>query len=141
MKKNSSRSSLFLIEIILGILFFSIAAAICVQLFIRAHLMGQSSTDLNRGISLAQTAAETFRACDGSLSETAALLSATAQGETLTAYYTADAQPCGPEEAVYTLSLTHSYADGISSSEISVTRDAEPVYSLEADCVTGGNGE
>ena len=48
MKNNSrSRSSLFLMELILVILFFAVAGSICVQIFVKAHLLSQSSSDLN----------------------------------------------------------------------------------------------
>ena len=35
--RTHSGSSLFLMELILAILFFSVASAVCVQLFARAH--------------------------------------------------------------------------------------------------------
>lgn len=40
-KHTSSRSGLLLMEIIIAILFFSVVSAICLQLFVKAHSMGQ----------------------------------------------------------------------------------------------------
>lgn len=38
-KKNSSRSGLFLLELIISILFFSMASAVCIRLFVQAHVI------------------------------------------------------------------------------------------------------
>lgn len=135
MKGKTGRGNLFLIEIILGILFFSIAAAVCVQLFVKAHTLGTGSTDLNRSVTLAQTAAETFRACAGSLPETAQLLSASEQGEdTYLAYYDQQGKPCGKEEAIYIVSLQPGEKEApLSSGIITVTREEKTLYTLETD--------
>lgn len=42
-----SKSSLFLTEMILSILIFSVAAAICVQIFVKAHVLSQKNEDIN----------------------------------------------------------------------------------------------
>ena len=39
----ASKSSLFLMELILAILFFSLASAVCCQLFVRAHTLEQEA--------------------------------------------------------------------------------------------------
>ena len=57
---NSSKSSLFLMELILSILFFSLASAVCVQLFVKSHLISRQSTDLTNSVNLAQDVAEIY---------------------------------------------------------------------------------
>lgn len=52
------RSSLFLMELIMAILFFALASAVCVQLFAKAHLTGQATQDLNGAVSQCQSFAE-----------------------------------------------------------------------------------
>ena len=42
---SSSRSGLLLMEIIIAILFFSLASAICLQLFVKAHNLGQDTQE------------------------------------------------------------------------------------------------
>ena len=37
----AKRSSLFLLELIIAILFFSLTSAVCVQIFVRAHLISR----------------------------------------------------------------------------------------------------
>ena len=42
-----SRSSLFLMEMIIAILFFSLASAVCIQLFARSHLLSTQTVNQN----------------------------------------------------------------------------------------------
>ncbi len=73
MNNQSSKTKLFLIELIIIILFFSIAGAICVNIFASARLMSTKSTDITMANMVGQTAVEAFRnsesALDGVLEE------------------------------------------------------------------------
>ena len=40
-RKPAKRSSLFLLELIIAILFFCLASAVCVRFFVRSHVMEQ----------------------------------------------------------------------------------------------------
>ncbi len=60
-----SRSSLFLMEMIISILFFSIASAICIQLFANAHIISDKSVNHNEAIIWSQNLAETFYGAHG----------------------------------------------------------------------------
>ena len=57
MKQKSSRSALFLMELIFSILFFALASAVCVQLFVKAHLLSVGTQELNHALTSAQSAA------------------------------------------------------------------------------------
>ena len=46
-QRHNNISSLFLLELILAVLFFSVASALCIQIFTKAHLMSQDARDLN----------------------------------------------------------------------------------------------
>ena len=60
MKRRRAQSgTLFLMEIILAILFFSAAAAVCVSVFVNAHILSRDAQRLNTAVSLCSTAAET----------------------------------------------------------------------------------
>lgn len=63
--KNSSKSGLFLMELILAIFFFSIAAAICVRLFVTSHRLSRESVQLNHAVTMAESIAEAFYGCNG----------------------------------------------------------------------------
>ncbi len=70
MKNNtSSRSGLFLMELIIAILFFSLAGAICVRLFVSSHLISKSSVELNYSLEWCQNVAEVFYGTNGNFEE------------------------------------------------------------------------
>lgn len=53
---HNNTSSLFLLELILAVLFFSVASALCIQIFTKAHLMSQDARDLNFAVKSQQYA-------------------------------------------------------------------------------------
>ena len=67
--KNSSKSGIFLMELILSILSFSIAAAVCVKLFVTAHRLSDQSVNLNHAVAMAESIAEAFYGCNGNVGE------------------------------------------------------------------------
>ena len=73
-ERQNTRSSLFLIELILAILFFSLASAVCIQVFVKAHFMSQSARELTLGSNYASSAAEVLAHTDGSYEAVKALL-------------------------------------------------------------------
>lgn len=64
--RSFSKSGPFLIELIISILFFSVASAVCMQLFVQAHLVSKESNDTNMAVITAQTAAECIKGTNGS---------------------------------------------------------------------------
>lgn len=57
-KLSSSRSELLLMEIILAILFFSLASAVCLQLFVKASLLSRDTRELDLAVRCAVSTAE-----------------------------------------------------------------------------------
>ena len=55
---HNNTSSLFLLELILAVLFFSVASALCIQIFTKAHLMSQDARDLNFAVNEVSSMAE-----------------------------------------------------------------------------------
>ena len=66
-KKTSSRSGLFLLELIISILFFSMASAVCIRLFVQAHVMDRENRNLTQSVKLCENLAEIYTACEGDL--------------------------------------------------------------------------
>lgn len=60
-----SKSSLFLIELIVSLCFFSLASVVCVRLFVYAHKVSTESRRETLAIQMSQNAAECFIAADG----------------------------------------------------------------------------
>lgn len=67
--KASSRSGLFLMELIISILFFSLAGAVCVRLFVNSHIVSRNSVELNHALEWTQNVAEVFYGCNGNEEE------------------------------------------------------------------------
>lgn len=97
MNSKSSKSSLFLIELIVVILFFSISSAIIVQIFAKAHEIDLKSRALTFSSREIQNVAECYRSVQGDYDQTIFLLN----DQTVfllengfEIYYTSDFQAC-----------------------------------------------
>lgn len=62
-----SKSALFLMELIIALLFFSLASTVCIRLFVNAHSLSRQTVDRNYAVNYAQNMAEAFIGCDGDL--------------------------------------------------------------------------
>ncbi len=62
---RASKSSLFLIELIITIFFFSLAGVTCMRLFTYAHSVSGDSVNTTQAVRIAQNAAESFLAARG----------------------------------------------------------------------------
>ncbi|WP_087064900.1 hypothetical protein [Intestinibacillus massiliensis] len=62
--KQTKRSgaSLFLIELLLGLLVFAVAAAICIRIFAGAYQISAQTTALSHAVTIARNTAEAVRA-------------------------------------------------------------------------------
>lgn len=69
-----SRSSLFLTELLISLLFFSLASAVCIRLFAKSHLISRDTINQNNAIVQAQNLAETWLATEGNMQEINRLL-------------------------------------------------------------------
>lgn len=65
---KSSKSNLFLLELIISILFFSIASAACIQLFVKAHLLDNKTKEQNLAVTWSQNLAELWQFSAGDMS-------------------------------------------------------------------------
>ncbi len=70
---SSSKSSLFLMEMLLTILFFSVAGAVCLQLYVKAHLIDENTTVLSHSDEWVQNLAETYYGCDADMNVISAI--------------------------------------------------------------------
>lgn len=63
-RSRASSSNLFLIELIIAILFFSVASAVCVQIFVKSHQLSNDSTALSAAVDECSAAAEIITTSD-----------------------------------------------------------------------------
>ena len=72
--KTRSKTPLFLMELIIMLLVFSIAAAVCLQVFSGSKKISEESRKLDAAVMQAQSIAECWKASGGDLNETAEML-------------------------------------------------------------------
>ena len=63
--QENSRTSLFLMELIIVILFFALASAVCLRLFSGAYLLAEKDRNLNHALIWSQNFSESFYGCNG----------------------------------------------------------------------------
>jgi Tfp pilus assembly protein PilE len=103
---KTSKSAIFLFELMIIILVFSIAAAVCVSIFAKAFNMSKESEDLTMSAITAQTAAEEYKAGVSDLKQR---------------YYDADWEPATEDKAMYTVAIEGAgEADGLRSANVVV---------------------
>lgn len=66
-RQKSSGSSLFLMEIIVNILLFAILLCVCLQFFARSHKLTQTTTSLERAVTVCSNVASIYENGNGNL--------------------------------------------------------------------------
>lgn len=138
-----SRSSLFLMELIIAILFFSLAGAVCIRLFVTAHSISQNTIARNHAITQTQNLAEAWLSAEGSQELLAAALpglevSEKAGGTSFCLFFDKNWEPCSASEAENAAFAAELYippseaADSLIHAEITVSALSreETLYSL-----------
>ena len=141
-QRHNNISSLFLLELILAVLFFSVASALCIQIFTKAHLMSQDARDLNFAVNEVSSMAEQISA--GTLhSDTAASSDDTASDpstqmpddslQDAAAYYDSGYASCEKADAVYVLTVHYQPENTLLKAHISMDTiaDNRNIYTLD----------
>lgn len=109
----ASRSGLFLIELILSIFFFIIAAAVVMQLFVKSHFISEDTININYALLYTQNISEIFLAADGDFNAVTQAfhpetLLTSESGASATLYFDKDWQrQAAPANAVYTITFNY----------------------------------
>lgn len=122
-RKNRPRSSsLFLMELILAIFFFTAASAVCVQIFVKAHVLSTESRALNHAVNLCTGAAEAWSVSPKEELEDGAVYT----------YYDEEFSVCKKEDARYEMCVeTESAADMVwAEITMKVCDTKEEIYDL-----------
>lgn len=133
--KSKSRTALFLMELIIAILFFSIASAVCMQLFAKAHLTSVKTRELNKAVSIAQSYAEVMRGTDGSIDSIVQCFpEAIVVDNYMEIFYDSDFNVCSPDVAEYVSDVTITPNGAIQNMSIVFVKlsDNTEVYRLNA---------
>ena len=141
-QRHNNTSSLFLLELILAVLFFSVASALCIQIFTKAHLMSQDARDLNFAVNEVSSMAEQISA--GTLhSDTVASSDDIASDpstqmpddslQDAAAYYDSSYASCEKADAVYVLTVHYEPEDTFLKAHISMdtVADNRNIFTLD----------
>lgn len=136
-RNRANASNLFLLELILAILFFSIASAVCVQIFVKSHLLSQNARELNMSVTEVSNIAELINASDNSSSAVSLIQSeypdSVISGESnIYIFYDKDFIPCKEKDAFYCLKADFTQEASMLTGDLDMTGldNDESIYSL-----------
>ncbi|MCR4656260.1 MAG: hypothetical protein K5770_08550 [Lachnospiraceae bacterium] len=135
MKNKNAGTSLFLMEMIIIVLFFSVASATCVQAFVNSHLLDEHTKELNHAVIIAQGFADVMRGTDGELDSLLAAYPDAAAGESgLTAWYDKEFYPCEEAGASYVAEVQIKAEGKLNAITVTVrtTEENTEIYTLSA---------
>lgn len=121
-----SKPPLILMEQMVMLLVFALAAALCLQAFVKSDDLSRRSEARDRAAALAQTVAETVRSCQGDMAAAAASLEGLypygGDGFPFEIHYNEDWALCGAGEYAYCLraQLADSGVDGLGKASVEV---------------------
>lgn len=139
-KRYASKSTLFLMELVMVLLFFSLCAAICVSVFGTAQQMARDSHALSDSVMAARSAASCYKSAEGNLEQTMALLDGQWEQTQGVVYYDKQWRPVPTaEESSYFLQIQPLAQAGEAEITVyTVDKDA-PVFTLPVKSGRGGN--
>ena len=127
-----SKSSLFLMEIMLNMLFFSILVAFCLQIFVKAHRISEDTSTLHRAVTICSSVAEICQSTENAVELLSVLYpDAAIRGQDITIYFDRTFSPCCEYDAVYQACVTLA-DDALQASEILFlkTDTTDTIYTL-----------
>ena len=102
-----SRTPLILMEQMIMLLVFALAAALCLQAFVKSDQLSKDSENRDQAAVLCQSAAEAVRSCQGDMAKAAAILEVpypySGEGSPLEIHYTEDWKLCDTREYAFCL--------------------------------------
>ena len=135
-KYLKSKTSLFLMEMIITVLLFAVCSAVCVRLFAMAHTLSTDTRELNEAVSLAQGFAESMRGTDGRIDSILEYYPEAVKGgdNFFVVYYDENFNPCKYNGAVYVSDVSLSPNGAIQNMRIKIVRlsDYKEIYNLTA---------
>ena len=131
-----SKAPLAMMEQMIMVLVFALAAALCLQAFVRSDQMSRRAEARDRAMTLCQTAAEVIRHSNGNFEDAAEKLGLELdQDGAISCYYDEHWEPIPGREGTYLLRI-HGLSDvspGLGKASVSVSEaDGEALFELEA---------
>lgn len=131
-RKNASRSGMLLLELMMAILIFSLSAAVCIQVFVKAHDLSGRAEDLAQAVSSCASAAEILRTADSPREGLDLLEQLCTQTQREDDFFRGRLEDAS-------LEISWQENQGLITYTIScLNENRSPVYSLELVCLEGG---
>lgn len=130
-KQPSRRSSLFLMELMIAILFFTLASTVCVRFFVKSHTLNIDSKNLSHAVSIATSTAEIFRTSENApniLSQQ--FPEGIATDTSYRIYYDSEWQLCSLDNARYTVLLEIKQEYPFAICHIFISEEQTSIYEL-----------
>lgn len=116
--KNTG-SSLFLIELMISILFFSLGSAVCVQAFAKAHMASHTAEQLSFASSAVSSAASLVKYTPKSLPALQEYYpNIVLSGKEFLVFYDDDHRECAEKDRIYTLHIRTAQKDSVETAHI-----------------------
>ena len=132
MRRQQSKSVVFLTELLLALMIFALCASTCASLFGWAHRISKESSELSQAVVAAQSGAEAFKAIS-SQDGLAAAVQGTIEGSICLVGYDDDWKVSKLADASYIMQIHFSEEDILRRASISVLHQTgEIIYALEA---------
>lgn len=135
-KYAKSKTSLFLMEIIITVLFFCICSAICMKLFVGAHVLEKKTFELNHAVEAAQGFSEVMRGTDGNIDSIVEVYPKAVKGadDFFEVFYDENFVECEFQNATYAADITLEPNGAIQNMEVTVfvIETYEEIYNLTA---------
>ncbi len=135
------RSSLFLMELLIAILFFSIAAAVCVRIFVKSYTLETQSRELDHAVNLSVSIGEIILyGKNKDLTDCKTLLKSEFPNGTFSdnvfyIYYDSNWEPCNESEISYTVQIKLSHDDFLIG-DIKIYNNHRTIYTLTVENYT-----
>lgn len=138
MRFQRSKSSLFLMEIILNILLFSVLLVVGLQFFIKTHLLTRETYDLQEAVTCSSNIASIYQSGDGSLDVVKEHYpNAVVVRDQLFIYFNENFSECSKEESSYSSTVSLLQSKNINTVNITIyTKELEELYSLDVSHLT-----
>ncbi len=128
-----SKAPLTLMEQIVMLLVFALAAALCLQMFVLTGQMSRRLEKQDRAVTLVQNAAETVKICGGDAEEYAKRLGGEGQDGMVVIGYDADWNPASADDAIYRITVEQTSADLLGTAEIvAAEAEGDEIFSVTA---------
>lgn len=138
-KAGTSKSGLFLMELLMVILLFAICAAICLQMFAFASKQAQQAEELSYGSMTADSCASCFQAYDGDLLFVADQLGGVVTNNSMDVYYDENWQAVSSTSDAGCYQLTCEKTGNIGQITVVKYGQTDSIYTLTVQVKGGGS--